>query len=161
MSVHLLLALGALAAPAACDNSASRVEAPPKAMALAPELASGAAAVEHAYVPTIDPATMTDAEIAQVVPAARRCAFRYTRNSDPVLATDGTRGVVKVNGDLVALSPARTGDPARGGALSADDLRLTVRPLPDEDTGEADVRFEVASGPGLRVDYRGFYRCAG
>ncbi len=73
---------------------------------------------------------------------------------------NAARGVVKINGDLVALTAARAGNPAAGGALTAEDLRLTVQPLPDEGAREAALRFEVASGPGLRVDYRGFYSCA-
>lgn len=104
---------------------------------------------------------MTDAEIARVVPAARRCAFRSTENSNPVLATDGTRSVVKINGDLVALTLSQAGNAASGGVLNADDLRLTVQPLPGEDAGEVNLRFEVSGGSGLRIDYRDFYRCRG
>ncbi len=169
MSIRLLLAFVGLAALAACDNAAPgeapKVPDPPR-----PQIVSGAVAVEHAFVPSIDPVVMTDAEIARVVSAGRRCAFRYTEDSDPVLATDGARGVVKINGDLVALAPARAGgltDIAAGGVLSADGVRLTVQPLPGEDTHveggretwEANLRFEVARAPGLSVDYRGFYGC--
>ena len=160
MSVRLLMALGAALTLTACDNAAPGVSAPDQPVEPATRLVSGTTAVEHAFVPTIDPATMTDAEIARVVPTARRCTFKYTEDSDPVLATDGARGVVKINGDLVALTAARAGNPAAGGALTAEDLRLTVQPLTDEGAREATLRFEVASGPGLRVDYRGFYSCA-
>ena len=159
MSVRLLV-LGAALTLTACNNAAPGAGAPDQPIDPAPRLVSGATAVEHSFVPTIDPATMTNAEIARVVPGPRRCTFQYTEDSGPILATDGAHGVVKINGDLVALTPAQAGDPATGGVLTADDLRLTVRPLPDEGAREGNLRFEVASGPGLRVDYRGFYSCA-
>lgn len=78
-----------------------------------------------------------------------------------MLATDGAHGVVKINGELVALTPSQAGNAASGGVLTADDLRLTVQPLPGEDAGEVNLRFEVSGGSGLRVDYRDFYRCTG
>ena len=160
MSVRLSITLGAALTLTACNNAAPGVGAPDQPLDPAPQLVSGSTAVEHAFVPTIDPATTTDAEIARVVPMTRRCTFQYTEDSGPILATDGARGVVKINGDLVALTPTRPGDPASGGVLIADDLRLIIQTLPDEGAREANLRFEVASGPGLRVDYRGFYSCS-
>lgn len=140
MSARLLLALGGIAALAACDNAAPGLGAPEQPLEPAPQLVSGATAVERAFVPSIAPAAMTDAEIARVVPAARRCAFRYTEDSNPVLATDGEHGVVKINGELAALTPSQAGNAASGGVLTADDLRLTVQPLPGEDAGEVNLR---------------------
>ena len=113
MSVRLLMALGVALTLTACDNAAPGVSAPDQPVEPATRLVSGTTAVEHAFVPTIDPATMTDADIARVVPTARRCTFKYTEDSDPVLATDGARGVVKINGDLVALNRGAGRQPRR------------------------------------------------
>lgn len=168
MSARLALAVAAIASLTACGDGGPDA----KAGAGAPpaELVSGTKAVETAYIPSVDLASMTDAEIARVLPGGQRCAFRYTAESDPVFAADGGRAVGKINGDLVALSPVGAGGfeaVVAGASFQADGVRVTVQPLPDkgvtqEGDGrqwEANLRFEVASGPGLSVDYRGFYRC--
>lgn len=92
MSARMLLALGGIVALAACDNAAPVLGAPEQPLEPAPQLVSGATAVERAFVPSIAPAAMTDAEIARVVPAARRCALRIPRTAIPCWRPMGRTG---------------------------------------------------------------------
>lgn len=87
MSGRRLLALNGVATLAARTNSPPGASAPEQPLDPAPQLVSGATAVEHAYGRGIDPASMSDAEIGQLVSAANRCTFRYTAISEPVLGT--------------------------------------------------------------------------
>ena len=74
-------------------------------------------------------------------------------DADPVLATtaDG-RGVTKVSGSLVMLA----GDDA---TLTAEGLRMTLSPWTDGEEGRADLVFEMATEPPLRVGYGGYLSC--
>lgn len=128
-------------------------------------------ALAGAHVPTLDPAWMNDAEIRQAVGTRPQCWFRYARTGKPVLAMsvrpDGTPdgGVVKLNGSLIVLEAAASGDSGqpRDLALAAAPIRLTVTPAPaaaqdgDAPRREATMVFEVAES--LRVGYRGFFAC--
>lgn len=130
----------------------------------APEIARIAPvseALAGAHIPTLDPATMNDAEITKALGAGPLCEFRYTSDSRPVLAwkaspNSAAAGVVKLNGHLVILESAST----RNLVLTAEPVRLTVNP-DREGTGpaveEANVLFEVGST--LNVGYRGYYKC--
>jgi hypothetical protein len=124
-------------------------------------------AIAGAHIPTLDPATLVDAEIEKVLGPGPRCEFRYTSEGRPVLAAtarangEARDGVVKLNGHLVVLGRATPG--AGELALAADRVRLTVTPEGAAKAAgarqrEADVIFEV--GDSLRVGYRGYYRCA-
>src|SRR5690606_7618547 len=73
-----------------------------------PRLVEAAEIVGGAHVPSLDPATMQEAEIERVIGRAPRCLFRYTGGGKPVLAipsapSAGAAAVIKLNGDLVAL----------------------------------------------------------
>lgn len=131
-------------------------------------------ALAGAHVPTLDPATMHEAEIGKVLEAGPRCDFRYTSTGKPVLAISmppegpASRAVVKLNGHLIVLEPAPN---AAGGegikliSMVADPVRMTLMPDQRERTGgrdtvrrrEADAVFEV--GQSLRVGYRGYLDC--
>jgi hypothetical protein len=166
--VHLalVLALGALAGCGEEDAPDDNISAirPPEIARIVP----ANEAIAGAHIPTLDPATMVDAEILNVLGGDSRCEFRYTSAGGPVLAVsapsngDPADGVVKLNGHLVALRSAST-DGAL--VLSADRIRLTITPddggqagaLGDARQREADLIFEV--GDSLRVGYRGYYNC--
>ena len=165
-------ALLALAALAACGQS----EAPDDATRTPPPEAASMLPVEEAlagaHVPTLDPATMVEAEIRAALGSRARCEFRYTTAGKPVLAvaaqeTGPASGVVKLNGHMVALQAARLGAGAAEGGfrLEADPVLLTIPPEPsaeaeEQDSGlrrEATLLFEL--GERLRVGYRGYLDC--
>lgn len=127
-------------------------------------------ALVGAHIPTVDPATMNDAEIRKALAAEVRCGFRYTTTGRPVFSVqvlpDGavSEGVVKLNGNLVMLQPAAaTGLPEGGFLMTAGDIRLTIVPHGGPVTGsgarEADMIFEI--GDSLRAGYRGYHTCTG
>ena len=162
----LLVALGALAACGegpAPDDVIDPVHAPEVARVM-----PAAEAINGAHIPTLDPATMVDAEIGKVLGPGPRCEFRYTSEGHPVLAAsaaaggEAPAGVVKLNGHLVPLQ--REAADAQSIALRSGEVRLTVtpdggEPLEDARRREANAIFEVGSK--LRVGYRGYYRCTG
>ncbi len=117
--------------------------------------------LEGAHIPTLDPARMNDAEIAEALGAGPTCLFRYTSSSRPIVAIDdGPAGegdaVIKLNGDLVLLR-AETADASI--VLAAEPIRMTLAPLEGADDGqrEATAIFEI--GDSLRAGYRGYYDC--
>jgi hypothetical protein len=131
-----------------------------------PEIIGAREAVNSPDIPTIDPQTLDAAEIEKVLGAGPRCIFAYTAESPPVVALEvagdnAGQGVVKVHGRLVKLAAQRA--KAGGFALSADGMSVSIEPaaaagdaMPTE-LREADMLFELEQG--LRVGYRGWYRC--
>jgi hypothetical protein len=123
-------------------------------------------ALGSVYLPTLDPSTMSTAEIRIVLDGGPICVFRYVSDGKPVLAflasgQDAFRGVIKVNGSLVPLSGIRQGTAFD---LTAGEIRTTltsVDPHGELDLGalrsEANLRFHV--GARLTVGYRGYYSC--
>ncbi|BAP79898.1 V-type H(+)-translocating pyrophosphatase [Pseudomonas sp. MT-1] len=131
-----------------------------------PEVVGAREAVGTPDIPTIDPQTLDAAEIEKVLVAGPRCLFAYTAESPPVVALRVTgdsagQGVVKVHGRLVKLAAQRAD--AGGFALSADGMSVKIQPADAGDEArptelrEADMLFELEQG--LRVGYRGWYRC--
>ncbi|MCB5173695.1 DUF6692 family protein [Microvirga lenta] len=164
-AIGLLAGCGESAAP---DDVVDPVRAPGIA-----RIVPAGEALSGAHIPTIDPATMVDAEIQKALGAGPRCDFRYTGGGKPVLAMnmqpDGTAsgGVMKLNGNLVPLSPApadATGPEGRL-LLTADPVRVVVAPAADDEAEdregmrrrEATMMFEI--GQNLRVGYRGYMDC--
>ena len=165
----------ALALLAGCNAN----EAPDDALKAikAPEVARIAPAGEAlagAHIPTVDPATMHEAEIRKALEPGPRCHFRYTTSGKPVLAfnlqSDGeaSSGVVKLNGHLVVLKPASSAGVADGNGefrLLADPVHMAVIPDASNQATEgsnarrkqANAIFEV--GESLKVGYRGFLEC--
>lgn len=135
----------------------------------APELVSLGEAVQAPDITAIDPQTMHQAEIEKALGAGPYCAFAYTAESPPVLAfkaAEGVRGVIKIHGRLVMLGAEQAqqpATPAQGVALSTEGGRVEVR-VANGSAGSggepqvADMLFELEQG--LRVGYRGWYRCA-
>ena len=165
-AVAMLAALGWLAAcgeDAAPDDVTEPVHSPEIARIL-----PAGEAIAGAHIPTLDPATMVDAEIEKVLGRGPRCEFRYTSEGRPVLAartaagSEAPAGVVKLNGHLVPLQRDTAG--AQSIVLGADPVRMAVTPdggaaAADARQREANAVFEI--GNGLRVGYRGYYRCTG
>ena len=154
---------------AACGQSA----APDDPTALPTEVAdvrSAGEAVEGAHVPTLDPATLNDAEIGKIIGDRPHCTFRYTSSGRPVVVAglnpDGkvAAGLVKLNGHLVPLEPASASETSagRGFRLAAPPLRLSVQRSNGasgaaDEQAAADMVFEV--GQRLKVGYGGFLTC--
>ena len=166
-AVAVLVALGVLAAcgeDAAPDDVTEPVHSPEIARVL-----PAGEAIAGAHIPTLDPATMADAEIEKVLGPGPRCEFRYTSEARPVLAAsaaaggEAPAGVVKLNGHLVPLQ-RESAEAARSIVLGSDAVRLAVMPDGGAPAGdarqrEANALFEI--GNSLRVGYRGYYRCTG
>ena len=152
------------------DDAAQRTAAHPPA-----EIVGAEQALNGAYVPTLDPATMNDAEIRKAIGAGPRCVFRYTSSGGAVLAArtgpagSVSAGAIKLNGNLVSLkSPEDESQAGRAGGfvLVAGPIRLTVAP----EAGDAPRRsgafrrrtaqmtFEI--GEKLTVGYLGYLDCA-
>lgn len=168
----LLAALGVLAACSESQRPDDEVH-PVKGTEIA-RITPAKEALAGAHVPTLDPATMHEAEIRKVLESGPRCDFRYTSTGKPVLAIStppegpALRAVVKLNGHLIALEPTATaaaGEGIKAISLAADPIRMTLTPDQRERTGERNnVRrrevtaiFEV--GQTLRVGYRGYLDC--
>lgn len=130
-------------------------------------------ALSGAHVPTLDPATMYEAEIRKALGSASRCEFRYTTRGKPVLAFtlhrngEASGGVVKLNGNLIVLQSS-----LGAGASQRDELRFASDPVRmavtavagGRATEDGDVRrreaiavFEL--GQSLSVGYRGYLDC--
>lgn len=168
----LLLALGPIAActEGSAPDDALKAIHPPEIARIVP----ASEALAGAHVPTLDPATMNDAEIRKALAAGPRCYFRYTSSGEPVLAFRMEPGaaelgaVVKLNGHLVSLETAG-GDPSTaptdGLRMLSDPIGILVQPDPrDPATAAAGARrreatmiFEV--GQSLRAGYRGYVDC--
>ena len=132
-------------------------------------------ALDQTLIATLDPAPLKAAEAEQVLAPGPGCEFARTAETDPILvirAADGpgpTRGVMKLNGKLVALQgqEAATGPEALAGGvtMTAAGVRMSVRRSAEEGgvvgstlkRSNAELVFELDQG--LTVGYRGFYRC--
>lgn len=155
--------------------SCGQNQAPDDAPAPPPEIVRvepAAQALAGAHVRTLDPATMSDAEILKVLGPRPHCTFRYTGSGKPVLVAgldaggSADVGVVKLNGKLVSLQPDRAAAGLKPGGfvLAADPVRLRVQPdRPVNSSGqagertEAELLFEV--GRELKVGYAGYLEC--
>ena len=161
-----LLALGVLAScgeSSAPDDDLTAIR-PPEIVRIVP----ASEALAGAHVPTLDPATMNDAEIEKALGAGPHCEFRYTSEGNSVLAWEASRtsagkGVVKLNGHLVMLRSAAASEEV---VLAAEQVRLSVardgedrdEGFPNERQGDATAVFEVEGK--LKVGYSGYYECA-
>jgi hypothetical protein len=163
----LLMPLAALLLTACGDPAPGEGVKTPPMSDPSPKIVSAREAVNTPDIPTIDPQALDAAEIEKVLGAGQRCIFAYTAESPPVVALDVTgdnagQGVMKIHGRLVKLAAQRT--EAGGFALSGDGMSVNIEPasaandaMPTE-LREADMLFELEQG--LRVGYRGWYRCS-
>jgi hypothetical protein len=137
----------------------------------AAEVASVEAALDAPVIASLDPAPLNEAEAGQVLEPGPGCLFKRTAESDPILAIrapeDGgaARGVMKLSGKLVPLQSEAGGDLAAGATMTAEGVRMAVRPLRDDETllgdgfERADAELVFQLDQGLTVGYRGFYSC--
>lgn len=131
-------------------------------------------AITTANLAMTDLGELDEAEIERVLGRGPRCSFSYSRDAGPVLAaslpTDAKgvgKGVVKLHGLLVeatARHTAATPSTASGVTLSTPGLQVVVEPQADDARTTDGSPFREASAQlqldaGLRVGYRGFYRC--
>lgn len=82
----LVLVLASLLLAAGCGNDAAgrkTATANPPTIA---RVVSAQQSLDGANIPTLDPATMSAAEIRQVLGQGSFCVFRYTSDGKPVLA---------------------------------------------------------------------------
>ena len=140
-----------------------------------PEIVSLDQALQTPVIPTVDLGTMHAAEIEKILGAGPLCFFAYTAGSPPVLAVqnaeNGTgRGVIKVHGKLVELQQDAAPDYHGMGepiALEAGGAQVKVTLAPETDIDGLDPGREYAADAvftldqGLKVGYRGWYRCRG
>lgn len=162
----LLLPLAALLLTACGDPAPGEGVKEPLMSGPPPEVVGAREAVNMPDIPTIDPQTLDAAEIDKVLGAGPRCIFAYTAESPPVVALQVTgdnagQGVVKIHGRLVKLAALRA--ETGGFALKGDGMSIHIDPAATADDPrptelrEADMLFELEQG--LRVGYRGWYRC--
>ena len=133
-----------------------------------PRVVSAYEALDSAYIPEIDPAAMSDVEVARALGSTAFCSFRYMSAGKAVLAVapqasvDSADGVVKLNGSLVLLKRAVD---EHSLALAADPVHLRMT-FSDPQTRaaaagtrsrEAELVFEI--GRRRRVGYSGYYDC--
>lgn len=173
---HALPLLAALALLSACGEAdLPDDELQPVRGAEIARIVPAQQAISGANVPTLDPHTLNDAEIAKAIGTGPRCVFRYTSTGKPVVAVSAVPGadqtaggIIKLNGNLVTLAqvPADPAGRELGNfMLVAEPIRLAVKPAPGEpsdgpDGGqrrEADMIFEI--GQDLRAGYRGYLDC--
>ncbi|MFN7023363.1 MAG: hypothetical protein ACK4QP_02315 [Pseudorhizobium sp.] len=159
----LLLASASFLSGCGEQDAADDIIDPPRAEEPV-RLVSGDEAIAGADIPTLDPATMVDAQIAKVLGSPAQCTFRYTSAGKPVLALNRTTGnaattaVVKVNGHLVELRPAN-GDGNLVLASGPISVTLSAGDGQSKEKVEADMVF--SSSDSLRVGYSGYYQCSG
>lgn len=162
----LLMPLAALLLTACGDPAQGEGVEKPLMSDPSPEVVGAREAVNTPDIPTIDPQTLEAAEVDRVLGTGPRCIFAYTAESPPVVALQSTgnnvgQGVVKIHGRLVKLAAQRA--QAGGFALNGDGLSVKIQPANAGDEArptelrEADMLFELEQG--LRVGYRGWYRC--
>ena len=120
------------------------------AAATPPRLVAAPEAVENAQLAKLDLAELDQAEIDRVLGPGPRCSFHYSSSAGPVLAatpTAGGRGVVKLNGRLVALDARFTSSvssTAGGVALSGAGMNVIVDPGAQEPAISAAMREATA-----------------
>jgi hypothetical protein len=68
------------------------------------KLVSAEEALSTEAIETVDPEFLTTDEVNSVFPSNSICTFTYTKTSPPVLVLSGEDALLKISGDLVALS---------------------------------------------------------
>ena len=123
-------------------------------------------ALATADLPSLDPQFLSQAEMAEGLPAGARCTFTYIEGSRPVLAlaADGS-ALLKISGDLVRLQ-AEPSALASGPTASAPGISMTVggaddEPLEPADGARTNATLTMTLDRGLAVGYVGTYGCVG
>ncbi len=122
-------------------------------------------ALATADLPALDPQFISNAEMAEGLPAGAQCTFTYTEGSPPVLALaeDGS-ALVKISGDLVRLE-AEPSTLVSGPTASAPGITMEIGGPGDEPLGAArstrtEATLTLTLERGLNVGYIGTYGCA-
>nr|CCD31947.1 V-type H(+)-translocating pyrophosphatase [Methylocystis sp. SC2] len=154
------------------ESDAPDDEANPARSAEIPRILSAEEALAGAHIPTVDPATLNDAEIRKVLGPSPHCVFRYTSSGKPVLAlanrpaASQVTGVLKLNGSLIRLQLANGGAdrPEDTLGMTAGSVRAGLTPLAAKgldgrasERREMNLVFEIDSR--LKVGYRGYFSC--
>ena len=139
-----------------------------------PDVLPAAEAIRRAELATVDLAELDRAEIEKVLGPGPTCGFAYSLHAGPVAAATlpargggPARGVVKVNGRLVAMQARYASDAATGDALVLQDAGVSVgiRALERSGTsgivevGPAEAQAVLRIGNAMEVGYGGFLRC--
>ncbi len=158
--VALIAPLALLAACGDAEAPDDAVEAvrPPEIVRILP----AEQVLQGVHLPTLDLATLNDAEIAKALGPGPRCSFRYTSSGRPVLALRPSGlGVIKLNGALVHLQPATPPSPDGPLTLQAGPIRTTLLPAPGASNGagmrEATLTFAIAAE--MDAGYKGYLDC--
>ena len=140
-----------------------------------PEIVSLQEALNTPDIAALDPGPMSEAEANSALEPGPGCRFSRTAEGRPILvarAPEGEAGfadgVMKLNGKLVLLRSRSQGGfegLLSGPVMAAEGVRMSVMPVPDEETEivdgmrrrVADLVFELDQG--LTVGYRGYYSC--
>lgn len=137
-----------------------------------PKIVSATEAIESPDIPAIDPATMDESEIEQVVPPGPHCSFAYTAAGSPVFAAGigpgaTAQGVIKLHGRLVELTAQGVKDLdalAAGAVFTAGPVQFDVKPEMKEGHTQdgkqrwlAEAHFTLRNE--LNVGYVGWYTC--
>ncbi len=156
-----ILAVAAGLSLSACNSNTApgndkeaELDAPAKA---APQ-ADAASALAGIATGAIQPATMTDVDVASIGGSKGRCVFRMTEIGYPSFVYGGgsDSGTIKLNGKLVTLASAGEG------LYLADGLRVGLKPV--DAKGKPGERREtelVVMLPGAKdeLGYRGYSVC--
>ncbi|MEO4043665.1 DUF6692 family protein [Hoeflea sp. CAU 1731] len=113
-------------------------------------------ALNNTLISTLDPSPVTAEEAAEIVTSGEKCRFNRSPETDPVLwaAQDGSNGAMKLNGVIIPLESNGV-----QGSLSAQGVRMTVRPLGENADWRSDAELVFQLDQRLSVGYRGFYEC--
>jgi hypothetical protein len=127
-----------------------------------PETGTVEDALASTQIARLDPAPMSEAEADTILQPSRRCSFSWSQGSDPILWLEagGGTAAMKLNGVLVALDGAAP-LAEDGTTFTASGATVSVRRLGDESDWRNDAELIFMLEQGLRIGYRGFYRCAG
>lgn len=132
------------------------------------QLAPASQAINQASLSKVYPGTLKREEITRVMASDSICQYAFTRAAKPVLAVgspDGSgavRGVMKLNGKLVALSSQPGGGDEGAISLAADGVAVSVTPLGGDAVNpgeEQDAVLKFKLDGVTELGFRGRYGC--
>ncbi|GHA36714.1 hypothetical protein GCM10007989_36050 [Devosia pacifica] len=125
-----------------------------------PEVGTISDALANTLVSTLDPAPMTESEAQEVLSAPAACRFNRSPETDPIFWINPDTGIaaMKLNGVLVELQADATATD-EAASFTAPGATVAVRELQEDADWRQDAELVFELEEGLRVGYRGFYRC--
>lgn len=100
----------------------------------------------------IRPEAMKDSEVETALGGKADCTFWRAVTADPILATSGNNGVMKVSGDLVTLQGGADG------IFATDGASMSVSETGDDNN--AKLIFDLKTDPALTVGFDGYWSCS-